>query len=589
MSTTDYQFVHWSRRVSLAAVLSLIPVVVVHMTLIPRWQTNDDFGADLLLRGVAVMRQSSAFTFFSNILLTLPIQQLYAIAPQIPWYYATHCFLHYLASLVIALTCLSGRHGRGHLVLLFYFFFVVDAYYYAYPQFTVTSLLLANAGCLAWIRGSDSVPGGRIVWLTVVSTLLTLSAMVRLDSALMTIVVSFPIWLFNVRRSAGAVSENPAPNFTQTGFLTVVLPSLAVLVMGLTLIAVVEVISRTVYASQSGYQSFREFNELRVRFNDYGLFNYDQQTQPVYDAAGWSENDYAMLMDWVFIDDKVYSTNTLRQIASSFGPLGSSIHPPSFLKLLVFFWFSAFQRFGVFICAAALILGHRKRTEWWLMGIATVVLFSVWVVLLTFLKLPLRVLDPSFVLLPTLALSGTEQPSPAAFGIRRRVFFNYLWVACVVGLTVHAVDFYGLIVQHYRSIEKTSRQVESALQSLHRLNGRAIVVVGIAIPIEFLPAGTVSHLPGLDLVWLGALSRSPLMTQRLREVEIDDIYSALYEKRDVYLMCAPHLAPEFVTFIREHRGAEVDYELMRSFSFSEVPVGVYRFQRTAKPRVRLSH
>lgn len=61
-----------------------------------------------------------------------------------------------------------------------------------------------------------------------------------------------------------------------------------------------------VYHLNPEWKEFREYNNNREEFTDYGIPSYENNRE-IYDEIGWSENDYLMIKQWNYADENVYT------------------------------------------------------------------------------------------------------------------------------------------------------------------------------------------------------------------------------------------------------------------------------------------
>ena len=101
---------------------------------------------------------------------------------------------------------------------------------------------------------------------------------------------------------------------------------------------------------------------------------------------------------------------------------------------------------------------------------------------------------------------------------------------------------------------------ESAIDAL-RKQDRLVFVdwAGSLKPERLSPWGGIEGLRGIRLVTLNVFQRTPLVTERLNEYGINDLYKALYTRDDVWLLTnrLDSFVNKYKTFIRAHYGAPV--------------------------------
>src|SRR5262249_34227035 len=70
------------------------------------------------------------------------------------------------------------------------------------------------------------------------------------------------------------------------------------------------------YGSTPGWEHFEQFNKLRAQFTDYQAAPFNDDSRAVYKQAGWTENDYTMLINWFFENPQLYSIEKFKEILS---------------------------------------------------------------------------------------------------------------------------------------------------------------------------------------------------------------------------------------------------------------------------------
>src|SRR5579863_6477038 len=68
-----------------AFLMSVLAVGVTHLVFTPYYQTNDDSGMDMLLRGVVIANKPTSFILWSNVLFGTFVERLYGLFPRLPW------------------------------------------------------------------------------------------------------------------------------------------------------------------------------------------------------------------------------------------------------------------------------------------------------------------------------------------------------------------------------------------------------------------------------------------------------------------------------------------------------------------------
>ena len=70
------------------------------------------------------------------------------------------------------------------------------------------------------------------------------------------------------------------------------------------------------YKANDEWNNYKEFNNVRDDFDDYGILN-DETYQEIYEKTGWDSIDVKMLSTWHSADDEVFSKENLQKIISN--------------------------------------------------------------------------------------------------------------------------------------------------------------------------------------------------------------------------------------------------------------------------------
>src|SRR5262249_23337772 len=133
--------------------------------------------------------------------------------------------------------------------------------------------------------------------------LVLIGGMIRIDACMLQLAVAVPIALWIARNVRFSV-------FSAQWARGLILP----LVIAGAIAGVLRAKQSYVYPSGPGWERFEEFNRLRAQFTDYQAAPFGDESRAVYQRAGWTENDYEMLMSWFFENPELYSRDKFREI-----------------------------------------------------------------------------------------------------------------------------------------------------------------------------------------------------------------------------------------------------------------------------------
>jgi hypothetical protein len=129
--------------------------------------------------------------------------------------------------------------------------------------------------------------------------------------------------------------------------------------------------------------------------------------------------------------------------------------------------------------------------------------------------------------------------------------------SCVLAFAV--VRSAGDLQKRSSLTRETSAKMWTQVRALGPRPDHLYVIWGGAFPFEsVLPFDSTRRLRPLKMFGLGCCTNTPPMEQRLREFGISDLVTALYSRKDLFLMCFEAHLPWLRTYIAEHRGVRVE-------------------------------
>lgn len=518
----------------------------------PAFQTNDDPTMALVVSGTALAQQPDEHMVFTNILVGHALKHAYLTAPGVPWYGAYLVSVHFLAhALLLSLALAAGTGQRGGLAFLIYFG-TVGLHFLVNLQFTTTAFLAAQVGALALITSfpasPETVPAFRARQAAAGVALLTLASLIRFDSFRLALVLTAPAALLIVG------------SLRRRGWLG---KAVAVALFVVALPFALRFYDREEYRRDAGWREYLERSTLLPQLTDYGGVPYDASTRPLYASLGLSENDAILLRNWFLADETVFSTSRIRALVAATRrtwPDQMSVGMQRIRRVLRehTLWPLAlcFPLLGTFAAAAG-----RERP--WAATVLGCLLALVG--LAVFRQAPLHVTLP--VLSFPAALAVVFAAPPAAPASARVRGLSLLLAGLALAGVVLSLE------QRWQESRRARSRNESLRQSLEELQprpDRLVVAWGLGFPYEWiLPFEDWRYLNGLRLYPLGWLQRSPVSESTLRAFAVPDLYRALYERVDVFLMGNhPRGTRLLEIFGEEHRGVRVQFEVVsRTASF----------------------
>lgn len=576
-------------RFSCVAVLVLFALVVVVFR--PSYDTNDDVYMSMIAAGRGFSPAPDEHLIFTNVLIGQGLKSLYTLWPSVPWYGFYLLAVHYLAQVVLLYCALSiGRSpsvdstkptapadGPRRFGLYLLYFLLVAIPFLNSLQFTTTAFLATQAGIFllftVWRRRAAQ-PATRVSGPLVIAVLLLfVGGLIRFESQIMALLIATPVALFCLR---GVSFRNAVPCGLAFG-------AAAGLVVAAT------AWDRAYYENDPRWQGFRSHNQLRGKFHDNNWTTYSAATAHVFAAAGWSENDHAMIAGWYSDDADLYRTDRLQQILeardwqseSRAARFSSRPFREMFRNRAVWAIFLALPFFVVG-------LGPGRREKWAVLGSMAVALGLILFVAWTKKSPPARVYFPllSFplsvaLLLPRWPLTARPaaarpmadlpvEPSAGRPSRRRLVLSQAVAVLLIIGCVM------GAHRQLRRSmiIERERRQLREFLAQIPKPQTRLFICW--AMPFELLPpwqfSDPTAEMPLLPLAWMQG---TPWYEEAKRRHGVSHIVKAVCERSDIQLIATAEERDLFARFAHEHFRANLEFVPGDSVSRSAV-AGYFR-------------
>jgi hypothetical protein len=322
------------------------------------------------------------------------------------------------------------------------------------------------------------------------------------------------------------------------------------------------------YARSPGWESFYAYNDLRGEFTDFERIKYSPVKGYGFHEAGWDEIDYWMITNWFFADRERFGMEKLRQIAAD----APRTQTPAFFDKSVTIlrnlrdYPDLARLMLVAICAAFLVGSGWRRFA--LPASLYALALGLMLVLGVYYKLPHRVAFPLFLAALVGGALRPEQYDEDDPGDRsadtkrqtdadhREMFGVHEAMRRAAGLAAASLVIWCLWdqVQTKAAVERYHSGMNAFVDKLKPRSDQLFVLWREWFPIEKLvyPLESTRRLRDFRCLWLSAQLPTPLTERRLREFDISDIYLALCERSDVFLVAGDELFNLFEMYVRRH-------------------------------------
>jgi len=554
----------WARPLLWAVVLSAVIAAFFALALSPGYETNDDVAMQSAVDGT--LGESFPHLVFGNVLIGLLLSTLYRIVDYFPWYGLYLYLAHFASLLTIIYVVLSDRRERLNVRLLALggVLAVFHLSMWMQLQFTSTAILLGASGVALFFAVADRA---RTPWAAIAAAgaMVGFSSWIRWHSAWAVVLLALPPIVLSLRR----LPWRRLAAFIGTAAVIVLVGSVA---QGL------------YYAGQPDWQTYFAINAPRDRIQASPVIA--QLDPAVLEEVGWSPNDFRMFRRWFFADPSVHEAGDIEAIAAA---LPSSFQTGSALTDLAAQargWPAATRLLVVAAVAGLVCIGADRRT-WTFILVSAASAAAMAFVLAGTLRLPGRVAVPILAFLPILcfAVHHTKRDDDSADkGATGKAWRVVTALVSVGALVVGGANAWALDREHHAA-DAVLRHTLSGLAAVDPDGLFVLWANRIDLSGQSLSPWRQGGLGGPQIIFLGWPQRSPMHEAVLARFDIDDLYTALAVRPDVYL---PLLIQEresgFLRYLAQHYdfhgllrpaarvGEHIVYNLVTSFKV-DAPAG----------------
>jgi len=473
------------------------------------------------------------------------------------------CGFQFVASFITYLALLRGSPTAWRFLFCSCYMLGFDLYAYVNPQFTITAGLVMQAGIISYLSWAESEPPTMPLAALFVGTV-AVSCCIRELGCAMLLVLGMPAFVVLTlpELHKGGYSKESAK---RSG--TAILRRVAPLALGGTIYVLLMVANWSAYRSSGWEGTYRYFDHLCPMINT-DDFPYNRGTRWIYDKLGWSHNDYEMLHLWGFIDRRLYSVENIETITSCQRKIAAPVRRSDSASVLSYDYSSATRKLAdvlhsedgsgfrlvLFALLLAIVSGNRSRL---LIAVSTLFACAFLIVYLALVldRCPPRVSFPIHSYLACVLIWATARSERP-----RSRFVSVGLLSLVVMLSGFCWVYIVQLNKVSESRVEWTRCYESAIDALRRQDRFVYVDWAGSLKPEMLsPWGGIEGLRGLRFVMLNVFQRTPLVSEKLSEYGINDLYEALYTRDDVWLLTngLDSFVKTYKIFVREHYGDPV--------------------------------
>jgi hypothetical protein len=587
-------------RPMLVSVTVVVPLLVASILIFrPSYDTNDDPTMNLIVAGKSATTQPDEHIIFTHVAIGLVLKNLYESFPSLPWY-GLYLFASQGIAHIALLYALITQDSRFRTLVLFLLYSAVVGLIFLHAlQFTTTAFLVGQSGLflaiLAFLRAADQ-KHREVLKLSIASAaLLLFCSMIRWPVFFFVACLGAPVaivlaWCY--RREKRLV-----------GVAVGLVIATAATVWGLVLL------NHAYYAADPRWKDFYEYNELRAKFNDLAWVYYTSETAPVFEANGWSVNDFGMILSWFYDDPATFGAERLQRILDGY-PWKDSGH--DIKKLHTFFTeITAERRLVPLLCLLPityLALGRSWRVH--IAVLATIVFVVVLILATAILRKPppTRVYFPALAFPSALALfcsvwpirgsstavaraltpplstrflrtalregylsgePGLESfpPTAARLWNGSRIAWSFV-VSLSVLLGIYAATF-NLSEQYQRGRQqrRLSNHFYNQFAEFQPQEDTLYICWGVSLPFELIrPTDNLLGFSSFRSLHMGWPQQCPFHEDMKERFGVPYLPRQIYERSNVVFIAHPACLPLYANYVREHFATEIRFETFGQIS-----------------------
>ncbi len=534
----------------------------------PYYELNDDTFKTFFTQGLGTELAPSEFAGYSNPLWGLLIKSLFALFPHVPCYGIALVTIQALSFGALLWAFGLSPHPGFKALLFAVTFLGAGVHFFAQIQFTVTALLAVQSALFLLLSlWQNKRLAGSPAALGLSGFLLFAGSLIRFEAFLLAILaflpLSAPLWPGKNKNFRETVSS-------RKGYFL----ALGLLVLG------AAAFSHYWYAKTPGWSDFNRFDHERLDLMDYRIDPYNAATQPYFDQAGWTENDYQMFKDWYFMDKDIYDPDNMRRLAGHFPRVGAEGKPFAYHSLpetLASFWG---QTFLMYVFAFFLWVPLKPLR---LLALQFLWILALFAFLVYFWGARDRVTLPLLFMLVNAAIYFSNPAlgeNPGSGGRFRKLLLKaaaiFLAVLFLLGMNLYYYSYLG-----NRDLRIREKALETCLAEWKPREDHLYVVWDSSFPYEDLNVfDNFDAFRKLHIFPLAVYQRSPNAQKMLDRFGIKNLLRDLVDNPNVSLICWPQEGALYHQYMLEKYRMEITAEKTYDCPFFKV----YRIHSKPSPK-----
>lgn len=528
-------------------IFNLLIFLVFSIVFTNYFETSDDTAMMMKVSGTSIVGHGFPHLHFTNVILGWILQVLYSFMPVFPWYGLYLISGPYVLYSVLFAIAIQRMGFTRSVLWLAAFLFMGGSMFIIRLQFTVTSWCYVFAGVFLLANNLQKLVNLKIVDLIkspVVQAafiLILVGSMVRWKSFILAFVISVPLIIAGLRKSDFSVRR------------LIHLASLFAIICVTAF--VLHEFSKLVYKSDPERKAFLVRKSALNDFIDFAIVeNVESEAarEAIIESAGWTLNDYNMLVNWFYLNETLYSYENMHKIIGQI----PRIHKPySFEKLK--------RKLGqivtgtiplnlILVALLGLFLGGMSKRSIATLLVSSVIMLALSVMMIYYLKPPPeRVSNAFFILLVSLPVLQ------AANTLWKSKYKYYLYgISALMGVFIltRVPDIVRVLNNTDRNISAYNSWFRQEIGKLNQNPDNLYIAWTASLPYELmLPFEDISYMKKFRSATTQYGSANRLS---MAEFNINDPYYELVTDDRLYLITSTDKNDRqltmFATYIYEH-------------------------------------
>ena len=486
----------------------LVLILIILLFGHPAYSANDDYAMMSIASG-AIDGIPDAHLIFTNSLIGEALKGLYTLVKTVNWYTFYLLATGILSQFLVLRAVLKVIRQQTVRLIALAVLLIFSASFLILFNFTTIAILTSFAGFCTLIS-ETAAPSGKW-WLKIVGVLLAvLGGLIRVQALLYTSILMLPVILL-----LGRVR------------LKRILPWLAFLIL-LTVGTVVY--DQASYAAHSDWQSFKTYTHTRGEIHSTAKMAFGEN-DAFLAGIGWTKAAYSLFDNWIFIDDQVFTLQSLEAINAAYSSSLQSLAgvAATFGALLKLRWLEVILSLAV--VGFSIFAFSRSGRRNLLIAIAIpVYIMLVNIAVTVFLRMVDNIFYPSLFIIAMLELGlmgvGTADKEFTRSELR------ILEILLLAFLLIKSAGMISIARQN-RVNEVTAQSITQTVQQITGPRGTDLVILqASSFPDIWISAYSAAGL-GFDALPTGWLINSPPYRHLLDRYGIGNPINAIGTRNDV--------------------------------------------------------